>query len=701
MEVLAEDVTRQTFQGFSTWQVTLFYVMSTISTVVFAWGVVRLFRRFWQGTRRGAEFHLLRLLGVTLTHVWIGRRAGFVGIAHAGVFYGFLVLFAGTTILAIEEYVAEPLGISFWHGAFYKGYSLFLDIFGAAMILGLVFFAFRRMFSLSVRLNYDRVDSKTTSPSRARYRFDDWIFLWALLLVGVTGFFLESLRIALNPLSFEFWSPIGYTVGLQISNLGIPEEFVDRTRIIVWWIHSVAALTFVAAIPYTKAMHMLTGPSSVATRHSDVGRVLPEAPETGYSTLDNFSFTHKLNLDACTKCGKCHEACPARISGMPLSPRDLILDLREAQSSKVSGELVPMVLQEETLWSCMQCNACVEICPVGIEHVPIINLLRRGLIEEGRIDNSLQTVLASIHKNGNSLGESRRKRARWAKTLDFEVKNCREHPVDVLWWVGDYASFDPRNQNNTRALAQLLKMAGIDFGIVYDNEKTAGHDVRRVGEEGLFKSLARMNIQTISECRFNRILTSDPHSFNTLRNEYPKLGAPWLGEQVLHHSMLLLDLLNKGQLRVTNPINVNVTYHDPCALGRYNGIFQEPRTLIEHCGARIVEMPRNKENSFCCGAGGGRIWMSETAQPDSRRPSEQRIDEATALGDIEYFVVACPKDVSMYEDAIKTSGHSTTIQLREISELVLAATLPLNVLDLEKGYSSKQSVPLTNSSKRD
>ena len=244
--------------------------------------------------------------------------------------------------------------------------------------------------------------------------------------------------------------------------------------------------------------------------------------------------------------------------GYPLSPRDLVLDLREQSEGTIGirgwltvpplfasdANLLGNPIKPETLWSCMQCMACVEICPVGIEHVPIINQLRRALVEQGEMDAQLQTTLETIYKSGNSFGEPKRKRGRWAKELDFEVKDARKEPVEVLWFVGDYASFDPRNQRVTQALARILHHAGVDFGILYDGERNAGNDVRRAGEEGLFTELAEENIETISGCEFDRILTSDPHTFNTLKNEYPELGGTW---DVVHHSQLLLELFESGR----------------------------------------------------------------------------------------------------------------------------------------------------------
>ena len=217
----------------------------------------------------------------------------------------------------------------------------------------------------------------------------------------------------------------------------------------------------------------------------------------------------------------------------------------------------------------------------------------------------------------------------------------------------------------TRAIARLLHDAGVDFGILYDGERNAGNDVRRVGEEGLFELLASQNIATLEGCSFKRIITSDPHSLNTLSNEYPELGGEWT---VSHHTAFLLELLESGDLEVARPLGYRITYHDPCYLGRFNGGYDAPRAILELLGCELVEMPRCRDNSFCCGAGGGRIWMTEP--PGDERPSEDRIHEAVGLGQLDYFVVSCPKDVTMFEDAIKTSGHDGELELRELTELL-------------------------------
>jgi Fe-S oxidoreductase len=692
--LLGAEETRETFDGLPTWALVLWYSLIALSVAILFYGIARLVLKYRRGRTRtpigSPRERALRTVRVIATHSWIRRREPVAGLAHLLVFYGFVVLFIGTAILAFQDDFARPIfGFDFWHGWFYLGYSLFLDLFGAALIVGLLLFAVKRGLLRPFRLSYWRPAAPARPLAReARlYQVGDWVFLGSLFFLALSGFLLESFRIAADDPDFEVWAPVGWLAGWGFRAIGLDGETADAARAVDWWVHGVVALFWVSSIPFTKAVHMLTGVGSVAVADERAGNRLPPLPpdakpeEVGYASIDALSPKHLLDLDACTKCGKCHAACPATASGYPLSPRDLVLDLREVAEGALGSRAVlgipPLfpehaeilgTIRPETLWSCMQCMACVEICPVGIEHVPIINQMRRQLVERGEMDGQLQQTLETIYTSGNSFGESRRKRARWARALDFEVKDIRKEAADYLWFVGDYASFDPRNQKASQALARVLHAAGSDFGLLHEAEKTAGNDVRRVGEEGLWSSLAEDNVEAISACRFRRILTSDPHTFNTLRNEYPQVGGSWT---VLHHSQLLAELLESGELRPDKGLGYRVTYHDPCALGRFNGVYEEPRRVLEAIGCELVEMPRNRDNSFCCGAGGGRIWMQELKEEGAQRPSENRIDEAVALGGIDYFVVACPKDVTMYEDAIKTSGHQGQIELRELSELVL------------------------------
>ena len=372
----------------------------------------------------------------------------------------------------------------------------------------------------------------------------------------MTGFLQEGVRLAMDQPAWGPWSPVGWVLAQIFLGLGMDEAAAAAVRRANWWIHGVAALAFIAAIPWTKAKHLIAVLGSLSTRDALALRRLPKPaladgaedaePDVGISSIGQFSWKDLLNLDACTKCGRCHEACPATASGAPLSPRDLILDLRThaARSAFQRGAdgpaLIGDVIEAETLWSCRSCGACMEICPVGIEHPPMIVQMRRQLVEEGDMEQQLRDTLDMIANRGNSFGESPRARGGWTAALEFPVKDVRAEPAEHLWFVGDYASYDPRNQDVSRTVARLFRAAGLDFGLLYESERTAGNDVRRVGEEGLFESLAEHNLAAMGEARqFEAIVTTDPHSYNTIRNEYPDFGevAP-----IRHYTSVLAEV---------------------------------------------------------------------------------------------------------------------------------------------------------------
>jgi Fe-S oxidoreductase len=707
MHLLAASQTRPVFWHFVVGLKVAWYLLAITSVAVFFYGALRPVVK-WRGGGGGPwppcpwrelPGRLARAAGELFSHATIARRDRVAGWGHAAIFYGWVVLFAGTVILAFDTDFLRPVfGRDYFHGNFYLGYKELLNVLGTVLIGGLLVMMVRRTRGLP-KLDYTRPDRAPDEPQfdRRSYQVGDWAFLTVLLVIAFTGFVLEGVRIAMDHPGYGATQFGGWLVSQAIGGVG--HGTLAGLRHGLWWFHGLLAITFVAIIPYTKAAHMVTSFASLALRDPLAGKRLPSiAPEralepAGYGTLADFSPLHLLQLDACTKCGKCHEACPANATGRPLSPRDVILELREhandaLRTTTIGGVLGGLLdrtarldgfdlavvgtdhVRSDSVWSCMQCNACVEICPVAIEQAPIINQLRRHLVEQGELDSNLKSTLRVIRKSGNSFGENRRKRGRWTQELDFKIKDARAEPVDVLWFVGDYASFDPRSQTITRSLARILRDGGVDFGILYDGEGNSGNDVRRVGEEGLFEELAAQNIEQLGECDFNRIVTSDPHSLNTLRNEYPDLGGSWT---IVHHSALLLELIEAGRLDVHNTLPHRVTYHDPCYLGRINGGYDAPRRILEQLGCTLLEMPRNRDNSFCCGAGGGRIWIAD--KPGQERPSENRIREAVSLPGVEVFVVSCPKDVTMFEDAIKTSGNAGRIELRELTELVEEAML--------------------------
>jgi Fe-S oxidoreductase/nitrate reductase gamma subunit len=716
--VPADQVTRPIFQGIGHLGEIVFYVLATLTIAVFSYGVWRRVRKYRRGRPAGRGSTVWSALfgrplggvrergdhgsvAVVATNVTVGRRARAVGLAHFAVFWGFIMLFIGTVILTID-YDIVRLGsllltgeeTRFFYGWFYLIYSVILDTFALAAVIGLGYLMVRRGMLRPFRLDYKRAEQPEGGYSRKQFVLGDWLFAGGLGAILLSGLVEEGLRIrGADFPAFESWSPVGWLLGRGFELVGISAAAATTAHTWAWWTHTLLALSFVAYIPYSKAMHMLADGVNLLAHDRHVTRALP-APQpdpahAGYTKVEDFTWKELLDLDSCTKCGRCHEVCPARTAGAPLSPRDLILDLRQwvdVQSGGVSvldregrpdatGPLSPNgetkiagdVVKARTLWSCTTCMACVETCPVGIEHVSTIVQLRRSLVEEGTMDASLQSALQNLAGQGNSFGKSARMRSKWAKKLDVKIKDARKERVDYLWFVGDYASYDDRLAENSRLLATLLQRAGVDFGILYEGEWNSGNDVRRVGEEGLFEMLAEHNIEALRAAEFNQIFTTDPHTLNALRNEYPKLGAEYT---TWHYTELLAQLVESGALPV-EPLGLRVTYHDPCYLARYNGVTEAPRRLLAALGCELVEMPRNKANTFCCGAGGGRIWMDDSFLDE--RPSENRIKEAVTL-DVGHFVVSCPKDMTMYSDAAKTTGNEGTLTVVDVVQLVEMAT---------------------------
>jgi Fe-S oxidoreductase len=694
---------RPIFEFFTPIMEITFYVLAAISTLVFALGIFLKVRKYWRGKPEMRFDHLPSRIGravrLAAQNATVGKRDRYAGVGHFMIMWGFITLFLGTVILALDYDLIRPIYPvwQFYHGDFYDIYKLVLDTLGSVFLIGLLAMMIRRYAFHLPRLNYKRVDRPKDTYDRRPYKVGDAIFIGGLLFIGLTGFLLEGSRIAHDQPVTQIWSPVGSIVSQFYLWLGLTPPQLAISRVTLWWIHVILALAFVAYIPFSKGVHLLVDFFDLTFRNEKAGVALPPVPEEpvpaypGYRDIRDFSWKNLMDLDACTKCGRCHEACPARASGAPLSPRDLILDLRDcadeqlAFKAPLSQRLLPVsnrkngastdhkpvaggVIKAETLWACTTCRACVEVCPVGIEHVPIIVEMRRSLLDEGEMDPKLQEALTNLAKYGNSFGISDRMRAKWTKELPFKIKDARKEPVEYLWFVGDFASFDQRVQDITRKVAKVFQQTGLDFGILYEGERNAGNDVRRVGEEGLFQMLAEQNMKSLGKATFKTIVTTDPHSLNALRNEYGQLGGNY---EVIHYTELLCRLIESGELRFERPLGYHVTYHDPCYLGRYNRVFDAPRSILKALGLQFSEMGRCRENSFCCGAGGGRIWMTEMNIQE--RPSVNRIREAIALGNTDYFVVACPKDVTMYMDAVKTSGNEGRIEVRDIIELVYEA----------------------------
>ncbi|MFA6040435.1 MAG: (Fe-S)-binding protein, partial [Methylophilus sp.] len=517
-----KQITRVLFENFQPQAIHIFYVIGYLAIAVFIYGVYVQIRKYRRGKPDGSWNELLQrfmeMLKTMATHRTLVRRDKSAGRAHGLIFLGFVLLFIGTATITLEYDILEPLfGFKFWYGNFYLVFSLVLDLAGAGLIAGLVYMMYRRKWLNLPKLDYKRVDRKEGDPDfdRSQYRREDWAFLWSFILIGITGFILEATRLVWlsdrpEVWDYRLWSPVGALIAQVMQSLGLTASGAEALRSYLWWFHGLLSLTFIACIPYTKIKHIFTAATSLMFKDPLAGKRLPLIPEdqkaAGYKTITDLTWKNLLHLDACTKCGRCQEACPANAVGAPLSPRDVILSLREFANNALSAKELPKEAEldihgkdvgqvfMETLWSCRTCLACVEICPVAVEHVPIIVQMRRNLVEAGEMEPILEKTLQTIHKTGNSFGESKRKRAAWAKSLPFEIKDARKEPVDVLWFVGDYASFDPRNQKVTQSFARLMHHAGVDFGLLFESELNAGNDVRRVGEEGLYELLASSNI---------------------------------------------------------------------------------------------------------------------------------------------------------------------------------------------------------------
>ena len=681
--------TREIFRNFPFFLEIAFYLIAFASVAFFIYGFYRRYKKYRRGRDAERFDNLLARFGkaaaIMATNSTIFKRDKYAGFAHWLIFWGFIVLLIGTTIVALDHDLLRFFDIHILQGNFYLVFSLVLDIFGLLFIIGLIMMMLRRS-SKPAQLDYTRAD-KSTTIDRSAYSKDDNIFMWLLLLIAISGFIIEGARIAADRPAWELWSPVGVGIANMIDWIGLSNA-TDNIHIYTWWFHAVMVMFFIAYIPFSKGMHMLIDYANLMFNDDMAVINLPGVSEErqkvsmGYQKIEDFTWKELLDFDACTKCGRCHIACPAQNAGTPLSPRDLILDMRtfvnnssggvtEWFEQKIEGGkkhkvIAGGVISKETLWSCTSCMACVEACPVGIEHLTSIVNLRRTLVDDGDMEDMLMDTLANIGDYGNSFGQSERMRAKWTKDLDFKIKDVRKEEAEFLWFVGDYASYDPRIQGLSRKVATVFNKMGLDYGILYEGEKNAGNDVRRIGEEGLYEMLAEDNIETFENAKFKEIFTTDPHSYNTIKNEYPDFGGNY---SIYHYTSLLLKLYQEGKLKFNKKLDYKITYHDPCYLGRYNGEVDAPRQLMEAMGVTLVDMPRCKENSFCCGAGGGRIWMDDSKM--EKRPSEIRIEEALNIGNgVDHFIVTCPKDYAMFTDAVKTSGNEGKMHVKDLIELV-------------------------------
>jgi Fe-S oxidoreductase len=630
----------------------------------------------------------------------IFRARKILSTIHLGLFFG-LITYAFVNLVDVLEgfipnfeltYGGKHLTIAFLQPlvniGFFNAFNLIADILSGALLLSITVFMVRRFIVKDKRLNYrDNVLLNPKVKAGAHQRDSAIVGIFVIFHVSAR-LFGQAFRLADGADPFmPIASFLNDTFG-GASQTGVH---------VAWWVSLCWVLYILPYITRSKHTHFTVGPINLGLgKQNPRGQLDPAVPagvrvtresplpDPGAKFLHDLSWKRVLDSYACVQCNRCQDVCPANFYGRPLSPSALEVNKRYLLKEATFGShpdrlLLPLtetVISAEAVWSCTTCHACVSVCPVGNEPMAdIIDIRRRLIIDSSEIDSGVQNALQSLATNGNWMSKGKRLRGRWAKEMEFPVKNATEEPVENLWFVGDTASFDERVVPNTKMVARIFQQAGFDFGIMYQNENNAGNDVRRVGEEGLFEQLVEQNLEAFGKAQFKQIVTTDPHSFNTLKNEYPQFGGKF---DVKHYTAVLAKLFEEGKLTVRNPLSgYKVTYHDPCYLGRYNGGFSAPRKILQTLGVEFNEMPRNCENSFCCGAGGGQIWMGKVAPGE--RPAENRIKEALTTfekspGDRkQLFIVTCPKDMIMYSDAVKTTGNEGRIEVRDLIQLVAEA----------------------------
>jgi Fe-S oxidoreductase len=650
----------------------LVLVGMAISFGVFLW---KLYQMLWLRMRQGRSSGPFNQWGERIKGIieYVGAQKRLFrfllpGTAHFFIFWGFIIL-----SLTILQAMIE--GVAAWFNP--EMVIPFLGTFGPLALLQDLFAVF-----VAIAVVYDLYVRVFEDPERYQgsHRAEGVRVLLFIFTIMFSLIVMNGARIQQGEDILAAWRPVSafaatLMVGAGESTLLIIEEAA-------YWIHLVVVFVFLTELPGGKHFHVVTSIPAVLLRNLDPPGRLPPAPEfegdVGVRAVNQFTWRQLLDFYTCTECGRCQEYCPAYVSGTDLSPKLFIMAMRDdmlgmqvvraanpGTTVTPRGDLIGNAISESAIWACTTCYACDQECPLMVEHViPLVDI-RRHLVMEGRMDDMLQDALANLGRYGNSFGQSERARAKWTRGLDLPIKDARKEAVEVLWFLGDYASYNTTLHDVTCKTAEIMQAADLDFGILYDGERNAGNDVRRVGEEGLFEMLVEDNQRLIDRSRCSTIVTTDPHSYNTLKNEYPLSEN---GTRVMHFAELVDELVKSKALSFNKTLDYRVTYHDPCYLGRYNEVYEAPRRVLEALGCEVVEMPRSHDRAVCCGAGGGRIWMDETEVAE--RPSEERIREAVELNGVDYFIVTCPKDVTMFRDAVKTTGNEDRIVVKELAELV-------------------------------
>ncbi len=579
------------------------------------------------------------------------------GVAHGLFFWGFLLLTIGTTLVFLQADFTDPLfGFKFLTGGFYKLFSLVLDLAGLVALV--------TMLGLFVRRYLLRPDGLETKR-------DDALMHGLLFAILVTGFVVEGARMAVTELGTPLaaWSPVGLAVAKAFGEMD--DGALRGLHQAMWWLHFALVLGLIGAIPFTKFRHVFTTSANyLFADRGPKGNLVTlnmedeEAENFGAAKVSDLTWKDLFDADACTLCKRCQDRCPAHHTDKPLSPMKLVNQVGEVASATPEAGLIETV-GKDALWSCTTCRACQEICPAAIEHPGKILEMRRNLVlMEGEFPGEeVMVAVDNTEVNGNPLGMAYAARGDWAQELG--IKTLEDDPeVDILYFVGCYASFDRRNIRVAKSFVHICQAAGLKVGILGKEEKCCGEPVRKLGNEYLYQMLAAENIEAIKGYGVKQVVTTCPHCFNTLSKDYRDLG---FDIPVEHYTVFLERLVKGGRLRFKAETEIfDCTYHDSCYLGRYNDIFEQPRALLQAAGGRIAEMDRSGLESFCCGAGGGRILAEEKL---GSRISESRARMA-AETKAPMLVSNCPFCLTMFEDGVKGAKLEERLAPKDIAEIL-------------------------------
>ncbi len=634
-----------------------------IALALFFYSLFKLYKSLTIGQKENRFNHPYRrlknvfVIGLAQSKLF---REPIAGLMHAFIFWGFCVL-----LIVVLESIIQGLFPFFsfgFLGFFYSVITFSQDLFGVLVLIGVIIAAIRRFIIRVPRLKTEKGHDLDAG------------FILSLIAIVIVSMFGQNIHYYNSDFySFRFFSDF-LSDFLNIRRSAVNYEYF-------WWVHIITILIFLNYLPYSKHLHVITSIPNVyfAKLPPEQNTLKPlnfeDEAATTFGALDVEHLTWKQLFDGytCTECGRCTAACPANFTGKKLSPRKIVMDIRELLHYKMihSTEqeiqvktLIHNYVTDEEIWACTTCNACVTECPVMIEHVDTIVDLRRGLVlTESNFPSELNVVFKNLETNFTPWAFNYMDRASWAEGLNVKIASEDNSP-ELLFWVGCAGSFDARYKKVSRAIVKILNKAGIDFKILGHEEKCNGDTARRLGNEYLAQFLIKENIQTLEKYGIKKILTACPHCYHSLKNEYLLFGGNY---EVIHHTELISKLIKDGTLKLNGITELKVTFHDSCYLGRYNNIYNQPREILNYLdGLELIEMPRSFEKGFCCGAGGGRMFLEEK---EGKRINIERTEEALKLN-VNTISSACPFCMTMLIDGIKAKEKFEEVQVKDIAEIV-------------------------------